>query len=354
MDAPNFEDALSFVKRVKLRFASQPQVYNDFLGVMREFNKDKQIDCTLGTLLVINRVSTLFIDHPDLVIDFEAFVLPEYNDPCQIVHDPIEPSQINPVQHVDNEAVSHPEIYEKFVDILHVYQNEQHNLSEAQVFEQMELLFKKQDGENLLMECGQTLRDGNESIGKIGSDPTASELSAGSSDDQSVILEIPGSDSENVSYCSQPKRPAMTSQQIATKKRRLKRPALTCQQIAVRKRAKKKLTGTHPWIVAKKNLRNVEKSPDIHCRANKTDNMKARKDSIDPGSQVVLEDLDMDMWDGQENLGNVAGDRRHKDPPLQTVDRLDSVHGCLSASDRQQVVVRWNPCRKRKIPARFL
>ena len=31
------EDALSYLDQVKLQFASQPQVYNDFLDVMKEF-----------------------------------------------------------------------------------------------------------------------------------------------------------------------------------------------------------------------------------------------------------------------------------------------------------------------------
>ena len=31
------EDALSYLDQVKLQFANQPQVYNDFLDIMKEF-----------------------------------------------------------------------------------------------------------------------------------------------------------------------------------------------------------------------------------------------------------------------------------------------------------------------------
>lgn len=53
------EDALSYLDQVKFRFGNQPQVYNDFLDIMKEF-KSQSID-TPG---VIQRVSNLFKGHP--------------------------------------------------------------------------------------------------------------------------------------------------------------------------------------------------------------------------------------------------------------------------------------------------
>ncbi|XP_045442566.1 paired amphipathic helix protein Sin3a isoform X8 [Pipistrellus kuhlii] len=67
------EDALSYLDQVKLQFGSQPQVYNDFLDIMKEF-KSQSID-TPG---VINRVSQLFKGHPDLIMGFNTFLPPGY------------------------------------------------------------------------------------------------------------------------------------------------------------------------------------------------------------------------------------------------------------------------------------
>ncbi|XP_071826257.1 paired amphipathic helix protein Sin3a-like isoform X2 [Apostichopus japonicus] len=79
------EDALSYLDQVKLQFGSQPQVYNDFLDIMKEF-KSQSID-TPG---VINRVSNLFKGHPDLIVGFNTFLPPGYkievhaSDPTKI------------------------------------------------------------------------------------------------------------------------------------------------------------------------------------------------------------------------------------------------------------------------------
>ncbi|ELT88117.1 hypothetical protein CAPTEDRAFT_177539 [Capitella teleta] len=67
------EDALSYLDQVKLQFGNQPQVYNDFLDIMKEF-KSQSID-TPG---VINRVSNLFRGHPDLIVGFNTFLPPGY------------------------------------------------------------------------------------------------------------------------------------------------------------------------------------------------------------------------------------------------------------------------------------
>lgn len=59
--------------QVKLRFGKQPQVYNDFLDIMKEF-KSQSID-TPG---VIARVSQLFRGHPELIVGFNTFLPPGY------------------------------------------------------------------------------------------------------------------------------------------------------------------------------------------------------------------------------------------------------------------------------------
>ena len=67
------EDALSYLDKVKLQFQDQPQVYNDFLDIMKEF-KSQSID-TPG---VIQRVSNLFRGHPELIVGFNTFLPPGY------------------------------------------------------------------------------------------------------------------------------------------------------------------------------------------------------------------------------------------------------------------------------------
>ncbi|KAG7315186.1 hypothetical protein KOW79_021274 [Hemibagrus wyckioides] len=67
------EHALSFLDQVKLQFRNQPQVYNDFLDIMKEFKSQ-----SIGTLGVINRVSQLFKGHPDLIMGFNNFTPPGY------------------------------------------------------------------------------------------------------------------------------------------------------------------------------------------------------------------------------------------------------------------------------------
>lgn len=63
------EDALSYLDQVKYKFGNQPQVYNDFLDIMKEF-KSQSID-TPG---VIQRVSNLFRGHPELIVGFNTFL----------------------------------------------------------------------------------------------------------------------------------------------------------------------------------------------------------------------------------------------------------------------------------------
>lgn len=67
------EDALSYLDQVKYKFGDQPQVYNDFLDIMKEF-KSQSID-TPG---VIQRVSNLFKGHPELIVGFNTFLPPGY------------------------------------------------------------------------------------------------------------------------------------------------------------------------------------------------------------------------------------------------------------------------------------
>jgi len=181
--------------QVKLQFSGHPQVYNDFLDIMKEF-KSQSID-TPG---VIKRVSLLFRGHPDLIVGFNTFLPPGYKiaveanetisveQPGQqamslsmftttlpsqapakpphlgnpLIPDPLPPTtqhgatstassgsattttgppvEFNhAIQYVNKIKVcyqSQPEIYKSFLDILHKYQNEQKMLKEGTAFPQ--------------------------------------------------------------------------------------------------------------------------------------------------------------------------------------------------------------------------
>lgn len=54
------EDALSYLDQVKYKFGNQPQVYNDFLDIMKEFKSQRYAscilcECTYGNLVVKGR-----------------------------------------------------------------------------------------------------------------------------------------------------------------------------------------------------------------------------------------------------------------------------------------------------------
>uniref|UniRef100_A0AAX7VMK4 Paired amphipathic helix protein Sin3a n=1 Tax=Astatotilapia calliptera TaxID=8154 RepID=A0AAX7VMK4_ASTCA len=184
------EDALSYLDQVKLQFGNQPQVYNDFLDIMKEF-KSQSID-TPG---VINRVSQLFKGHPDLIMGFNTFLPPGYKIEVQTndlvnSHTPVSstPSSGPPIQNnqpvefnhainyvnkIKNRFQGQPDIYKAFLEILHTYQKEQRNakeaggnytpaLTEQEVYTQVARLFKNQ--EDLLSEFGQFLPDANSSV----------------------------------------------------------------------------------------------------------------------------------------------------------------------------------------------
>ncbi|RDX46116.1 hypothetical protein OH76DRAFT_1420354 [Lentinus brumalis] len=65
----NVNDALTYLDSVKAQFAEQPEVYNKFLDIMKDF-KSQFID-TPG---VIERVSNLFHGHPALIQGFNTFL----------------------------------------------------------------------------------------------------------------------------------------------------------------------------------------------------------------------------------------------------------------------------------------
>uniref|UniRef100_A0A8C7N975 SIN3 transcription regulator family member Aa n=1 Tax=Oncorhynchus kisutch TaxID=8019 RepID=A0A8C7N975_ONCKI len=200
------EDALSYLDQVKLQFGNQPQVYNDFLDIMKEF-KSQSID-TPG---VISRVSQLFKGHPDLIMGFNTFLPPGYkievatNDlvnvttPGQIHHitphgisvsqiplsgpptphqpqvpaptttsAPPPPTQPTPTKMskvsgtVSRVSRTSTNIYNSNRNAKEAGGNYTPALTEQEVYAQVAQLFKNQ--EDLLSEFGQFLPDANSSV----------------------------------------------------------------------------------------------------------------------------------------------------------------------------------------------
>lgn len=67
------EDALAYLEKVKVQFADQLTVYNQFLDIMKEFKAN-----TIDTTQVIRRVSQLFTGHKELILGFNTFLPPGY------------------------------------------------------------------------------------------------------------------------------------------------------------------------------------------------------------------------------------------------------------------------------------
>ena len=68
------KDALLYLDQVKIHFSDNPDVYNKFLDIMKDF-KSQAID-TPG---VIDQVSSLFKEHPTLIQGFNTFLPPGYH-----------------------------------------------------------------------------------------------------------------------------------------------------------------------------------------------------------------------------------------------------------------------------------
>ncbi|KAI9260819.1 hypothetical protein BY458DRAFT_478371 [Sporodiniella umbellata] len=198
----NVKDALSYLDQVKVKFSDQPEVYNRFLDIMKEF-KSQAID-TPG---VIERVSALFRGNPTLISGFNTFLPPGYCIECsiddhsrdvikvttpsgttttstnngdsnlcfqsdttsfssqqqqqQVIDEasrrpPIEFNHaINYVNKIKNQFSHDPEIYKQFLEILQTYQKDQRPISE--VYNQVYVLFN--GATDLLAEFKQFLPD---------------------------------------------------------------------------------------------------------------------------------------------------------------------------------------------------
>ena len=77
----DLEDALSYVSQVKARCLLEPDIYRQFLDVFSNFKAQ-----VIGPPQVVERISLLFAEFPDLIQGFQRFLPPGYGDqiPCRV------------------------------------------------------------------------------------------------------------------------------------------------------------------------------------------------------------------------------------------------------------------------------
>ncbi|CEO94948.1 hypothetical protein PBRA_003761 [Plasmodiophora brassicae] len=123
---PKVKDALGYLEKVKKKFYDRPNVYNQFLEIMKEFKAQ-----TINTEGVIKRVTTLFQGHRELILGFNQFLPPGYKITDPTVPPPEPPQQkptvefnhaVKYVAKIKQRFESRPEVYEEFLEILHAYQ----------------------------------------------------------------------------------------------------------------------------------------------------------------------------------------------------------------------------------------
>ena len=69
--AVEFDHAINYVTTIKKRFANDPRTYQTFLEILHTYQKEQR-----GIKEVLEQVSNLFADHPDLLKEF-TFFLPD-------------------------------------------------------------------------------------------------------------------------------------------------------------------------------------------------------------------------------------------------------------------------------------
>ena len=67
------EDALAYLDQVKMKFEDKPEIYNQFLDIMKECQAQ-----SIDTRCVIERVKQLFHGHRMLILGFNTFLPPEW------------------------------------------------------------------------------------------------------------------------------------------------------------------------------------------------------------------------------------------------------------------------------------
>ncbi|KAK9814633.1 hypothetical protein WJX72_009077 [[Myrmecia] bisecta] len=140
-------DALSYLRDVKLKFQDSKEVYDTFLEIMKEFKAQR-----INTEGVIERVKQLFAGHRELILGFNTFLPKGYEIQTNFDEVKPEPERVAPKQAVEfDQAINYvnkiktrfandERVYKAFLEILNMYRKGQKTI--AQVYEEVALLFR--------------------------------------------------------------------------------------------------------------------------------------------------------------------------------------------------------------------
>ena len=109
------EDYLSYLDKVKHKFRNQPQVYNKFMDIFKQFRSqtiDALEEATFekATLEVVFQVSQLFVGHPELIVGFNVFLPPS--------------NTLTYLDEVLYKFRNQPQVYVKFLDIFKQFRDQ--------------------------------------------------------------------------------------------------------------------------------------------------------------------------------------------------------------------------------------
>ncbi|KAI8473859.1 MAG: hypothetical protein J3K34DRAFT_391529 [Monoraphidium minutum] len=153
-------DALTYLRDVKNKFADRKDVYDTFLEIMKQF-KSQAID-TAG---VIQRVKDLFRGHKELILGFNTFLPKGFEIQVHEVEDdqprpgakqPVEFDQaIHYVNKIKNRFSQDERVYKAFLEILNMYRKGQKSIND--VYGEVAVLFRAH--KDLLQEFSYFLPD---------------------------------------------------------------------------------------------------------------------------------------------------------------------------------------------------
>ncbi|KAK9837425.1 hypothetical protein WJX81_001540 [Elliptochloris bilobata] len=134
-------DALSYLRDVKVRFQDNKETYDTFLEIMKEFKAQR-----INTEGVIERVKSLFRGNRELILGFNTF-LPKGYEIQMPLEEEKEPKQavefdqaINYVNKIKTRFHTDERVYKAFLEILNMYRKGQKTISN--VYEEVALLFR--------------------------------------------------------------------------------------------------------------------------------------------------------------------------------------------------------------------
>lgn len=118
---PQVQDGLKYLEKVRNHFVDNPQVYHDFLDVLKDFKAK-----TLDTHGVIKRVKELFKGENELILSFNQFLPVGYKIKVPKPPKPIESDPaVKFATKIKHWLKDDPEIYDEFLDIAQSKQSKQ-------------------------------------------------------------------------------------------------------------------------------------------------------------------------------------------------------------------------------------